>query len=85
MDSLLQRALAIANRPRRSQRPAIQPGDLVEWLSPALPRQHGEVLAVHPDGTFEVFVPISEVVCRLPISWITRNITTAPTQEGPTR
>ncbi len=65
-------------------RPALQPGDQVEWMSPALPRQQGEVLAIHEDGTFEVFVPISEVVCRLPISWITRNITTAPTQEGPT-
>jgi hypothetical protein len=84
MDLLLQRALEIANRPRRSQRPAIQPGDLVIWLSPALPQQQGEVLAVHDDGTFEVFVPISEVVRRLPVAWITRNITTAPIQEGPT-
>lgn len=72
MDLLLQRALEIANRPRRSQRPVIQPGDLVEWLSCALPRQEGEVLAVHPDGTFEVYHPLAEAVCRLSVSWVTR-------------
>lgn len=84
MDLLLQRALAIANQPRRSQRPAIQPGDLVEWLSPALPRQQGEVLAIHDDGTFEAYHPLSERVRRMPTAWITRTITTAPTYEGPT-
>lgn len=66
-------------------RPVVQPGDLVEWLSPALPRQQGEVLAVYPDGTFEVFVPISEVVRRLPIQWVTRvlNAPMSTSQERP--
>lgn len=88
MDLLLQRALEIANRPRRSQRPdavrpVVQPGDRVEWLSPALPQQQGEVLAVSGDY-FDAYHPLSECVCRMPTAWITRNITTAPTQEGPT-
>lgn len=50
----------------------VRPGDGVEWLSPALPKQRGEVLAVHPDGTFEVYHPLSEILCRLPVAWITR-------------
>lgn len=50
----------------------IQPGDVVAWLSPALPEQRGEVLAVHPDGTFEVFHPLSETICRLPVNWVTK-------------
>lgn len=49
----------------------IRPGVWVEWLSPALPKQRGEVLAVHPDGTFEVFHPLTEILCRLPVGWIT--------------
>jgi hypothetical protein len=47
-------------------------GNWVEWLSPALPRQRGEVLAVHPDGTFTVFHSLSESLCRLPTAWIVR-------------
>lgn len=53
-------------------RPVLCPGDIVEWLSPALHRQRGEVRAVHPDGTFEVFHPLTGVLCRLPIRWVTQ-------------
>jgi len=100
MDHLLQRALEIANRPRRCERvenamneetitepaarPMVQAGDHVEWLSPALPRQQGEVLAVHGDGTFEVFHSLTEAVCRLPIAWITRVVNVPMNPEGPT-
>lgn len=49
-----------------------QAGDWVEWRSPALPKQQGEVLAVHPDRTFEVFHPLTEAVCRLPGAWVLR-------------
>lgn len=62
-------------------RPVISPGDVVEWLSPALPKQIGEILAIHPDGTFDVFVPISEVVRRLPVAWITRVVTASTNPE----
>jgi hypothetical protein len=50
----------------------VQVGDWVEWLSPALPKQQGEVLAVYPDRTFEVFHPLTESLCRLPIGWVIR-------------
>ncbi len=60
---------------------SMRAGDWVEWLSPALPKQQGEVLAVYPDGTFEVFHPLSETVCRLPTSWITR-VTRAANLDG---
>ena len=50
----------------------VQVGDLVEWLSPALPKQQGEVLAVHPDRTFEVFHPLTDTLCRLPVGWVIR-------------
>jgi len=50
----------------------LRPGDIVEWLSPALPKQHGEVLDVYQDGTFEVVHPLSVKLCRLPMAWITR-------------
>lgn len=63
---------------------SLRPGDHVEWMSPALPRQQAEVLAVYDDGTFEAFHPLTGIVRRMPTAWITRNITTAPTQEGPT-
>lgn len=53
-------------------RPVLQAGDQVEWLSPALPPQRGEVLAVHSDGTFEVFHPLTEALCRLPVTWVTK-------------
>lgn len=53
-------------------RPVFQAGDRVEWLSPALPRQQGEVLAVHPDSTFEVFHPLTEAICRLQLAWVIR-------------
>jgi|SRR5215831_8490584 len=51
---------------------SVRAGRWVEWLSPALPRQQGEVLAVHPDGTFEAFHPITEAVCRMPVAWVIR-------------
>ncbi len=51
---------------------ALAPGCIAEWLSPALPRQQAKVLAVHEDGTFEAFHPLSEIVCRMPTAWITR-------------
>lgn len=55
----------------------LKPDCWVEWLSPALPRQQGEVLDVDlKDQTFTVFHPLSEMLCRLPIAWITRIITT---------
>lgn len=50
----------------------VQVGDWVEWLSPALPTQHGEVLGVHNDGTFEVWHPLTETFCRLPVGWVIR-------------
>lgn len=63
--------------------PPLKPGVWVEWLSPALPRQQGEVLAIDGDR-FEVYHPLTEILCRLPISWITRVVTTVPTQQEPT-
>ena len=51
------------------------PGDIVEWLSPALPKQRGEVLAVYQSGTFEVFHPLAEKLCRLPMTWVIRVVT----------
>lgn len=63
-------------------RPMIHPGDLVEWLSPALPKQQGEVLALDGDR-FEVYHPMTEVLCRLPISWITRVVKVSTNPEGP--
>jgi hypothetical protein len=62
---------ALSTRPA-SPADGLKPGDLVEWLSPALPRKQGEVLAVHPNGTFEVWHPLTEILCRLPMGWITR-------------
>jgi hypothetical protein len=53
-------------------RPVLCPGDIVEWLSPALPKQRGEVLAMHQDGTFEVFHLLAGTLCRLPMTWIIR-------------
>jgi hypothetical protein len=53
----------------------IRPGVWVEWLSPALPKQQGEVLAVYQDGTFEVFHPLAEKLCRLPVMWVIRVVT----------
>lgn len=53
-------------------RPVLCPGDIVEWLSPALPKQQGEVLEVYQDGNFEVFHPLTEILCRLPIRWATK-------------
>lgn len=64
-------------------RPVIRPGDLVEWLSPALPKQQGEVLAVHGDS-FTIFHPLAETLCRLPISWITRVVEAPTNPEEPT-
>jgi hypothetical protein len=63
-------------------RPAYQPGDWVEWQSPALFAQQGEVLAIYPDGTFEVFHPLAETLCRLPVAWVTR-ILKGPTSTIP--
>lgn len=56
--------------------PVLCPGDVVEWLSPALPKQQGEVLGLYPDGTFEVLHPLSERLCRLPVVWVIRVVTT---------
>lgn len=55
----------------------IQAGNWVEWLSPALPKQQGEVMAVYQDGTFEVFHPLSERLCRLPAKWVIRIVSTS--------
>jgi hypothetical protein len=63
---------------------AVQPGDRVEWLSPALPKQEGEVLAIYDDGTFEVYHPLTEILCRLPLAWVTR-VVTAPTNPEESR
>lgn len=62
--------------------PVVQPGDLVEWLSPALPKQQAEVLDVYDDGTFEAFHPLSEIVCRMPTAWITRVVNAPTNPEG---
>ena len=51
-------------------RPVLHPGDIVEWLSQALPKQRGEVLEVYDDGTFEVWHPLAETLCRLPVTWV---------------
>ncbi len=53
-------------------RPVLCPGDVVEWLSPALPKQRGEVLAVSHDGNFEVYHPLAGTLCRLPMMWVIR-------------
>ena len=53
--------------------PLLYPGDVVAWMSPALPRQQADVLAVHDDDTFEVLHPLTEVRCRLPMNWILRD------------
>ncbi|MBX3325161.1 MAG: hypothetical protein U0223_07480 [Nitrospira sp.] len=52
--------------------PELSLGDVVEWLSPALPRQQGEVLALYDDGTFEVWHPLTKMLCRLPRAWVTQ-------------
>lgn len=59
----------------------IRPGDWVSWMSPALPAQEGDVLGIHPDGTFEAFHPLAESVRRMPVSWITR-VTRPTNMEG---
>lgn len=61
----------------------VQAGNWVEWLSPALPKQQGEVLAVYQDGTFEVFHPLSETLCRLPVKWVIRVMGHGHNQEVP--
>ena len=58
------------------------PGDVVEWLSPALPKQQGRVLGVYQDDSFEVFHPLSEALCRLPMAWITRVVNRSIHQTG---
>lgn len=64
-------ARLLAKKPDKV-RPVLHPGDLVEWLGPALPRQQGEVLAVFGDGIFEVWHPLTERLCRLSVSWVLR-------------
>ncbi|MBK8274955.1 MAG: hypothetical protein IPK92_03730 [Nitrospira sp.] len=54
--------------------PVLRPGDVVEWRSPALPKQQGEVLVVHPDKTFSVYHPLTETLCRLPSGWVIKVI-----------
>jgi hypothetical protein len=51
---------------------SIRPGMWVVWQSSALPACRGEVLALREDGTFEVFHPLTERLCRLPVLWITQ-------------
>lgn len=63
-------------------RPVVEPGDWVTWLSPALPAQEGEVLGIDGDGTFSVFHPLSETLCRLPVAWITRLVKSPINPEG---
>ncbi|MGE0469629.1 MAG: hypothetical protein AB7L09_12700 [Nitrospira sp.] len=60
----------------------LRPGDIVEWLSPALPKQHGEVLDVYEDGTFEVVHTLSVKLCRLPMVWVTRVVNRSIDQTG---
>lgn len=67
-----QDAVRLLGKAPDAVRPVIQVGDTVEWLSPALPAQRAEVLAVHDDGTFEVFHPLTEILCQLPLHWIVR-------------
>jgi len=50
----------------------IRPGVWVEWQSPALLPCRGEVLAVYENETFEIFHPLTERLCRLPVAWITQ-------------
>ena len=64
--------------------PLFKPGDLVEWLSPALPRQRGEVLAIEGDH-FTVFHPLAEALCRLPVFWVTRVVKAPTSMEEPTQ
>ncbi|MGZ8373314.1 MAG: hypothetical protein ACXW4A_00160 [Nitrospira sp.] len=60
-----------------------RPGQWVEWLSPALPTQQGEVVALDADH-FEVYHPLTETLCRLPISWVTRVMKLPTNREGHT-
>lgn len=53
---------------------AVQAGDWVEWLSPALPKQQGEIIAIDGDH-FHVYHPLTEILCRLPLVWVTRVVT----------
>ena len=62
-------ARLLAKKPDKV-RPVLHPGDTVDWLSPALPKQQGEVLEVYDDGTFEVWHPLTETLCRLPMTWV---------------
>jgi hypothetical protein len=59
----------------------LRPGCWVEWLSPALPTCRGEVLAVYPDGTCQVFHPLTEHLCRLPVAWVTAVFEQPPREE----
>lgn len=58
------------------------PGEIVEWLSPALPIQRGKVLDVYQDGTFEVVHPLSVRPCRLPMVWVTRVVNSSIDKTG---
>ncbi|WHZ27565.1 MAG: hypothetical protein OJF51_002362 [Nitrospira sp.] len=63
----------------------LQAGVWVEWLSPALPKQQGEVLAVYQDSTFEVFHPLAATLCRLPIGWVIRVLRSPINPQGSAR
>ena len=78
-------ALKLMAKASGKVRPVLRPGDLVEWLSPALPKQRGEILAVYQDRTFEVFQPLTEVLCRLPVVWVIRVLSDPMNTEGSAR
>ena len=66
-------AVQLLTRKPDTVRPVIEAGDWAEWLSPALPKQGEEVLVVYDEeGTFMVFHPLTRVICKLPMAWITR-------------
>lgn len=63
----------------------VQIGSWVEWLSPALPKQQGEVLAVYQDNTFEVFHPLAATLCRLPLQWVIKVLRDSIDSQGSAR
>ena len=60
----------------------IRPGMWIEWLSPALHACQAEVLVLHPEGIVEVFHPLTEILCRIPVSWVIRILDKTPRQFG---
>ncbi|MGE3152144.1 MAG: hypothetical protein AB7G48_10790 [Nitrospiraceae bacterium] len=86
MDDLLQRALEIANRPRKAERvghamdeptvskPArrMEPGQAVRWTSPLFGPCTGEILATYPDGAVLVWHPKTERLVKIPLDLVRR-------------